>query len=117
MIRRSGENIAAAEVEEVMTQHEAVRLAACVPVPDELRGEEIKIYLVLDEGHSCETAGPGGLAEFCAERLAYFKVPRYWAYEDDLPRTPSERVIKRELTEGVPDLRVGAYDRVDECWR
>ena len=38
MIRRSGENIAAAEVEEVVTQHQAVRLAACVPVPDDVRG-------------------------------------------------------------------------------
>ena len=91
MIRRSGENVAAVE--------------------------ENKNYLVLDEGHSRETVGPDGLAEFCAERLAYFKVSRYWAYEDDLPRTPPERVIKSELTEGVPDLQVGAYDRVAECWR
>ena len=117
MIRRSGENVAAAEVEEVITQHKSVRLAACVPVPDELRGEEIKVYLVLEDGEMPECVSPTTLAEFCSERIAYFKIPRYWAYTTDLPRTPSERVIKSELVEGVEDLRVGAYDRVDDCWR
>ena len=117
MIRRSGENIAAAEVEEVITQHEAVRLAACVPVSDDLRGEEVKVYVVLVDGKSARDVLPEELAEFCGERIAYFKIPRYWSYSDDLPRTPSERVIKSELIAGVDDLRVGAFDRVDECWR
>jgi crotonobetaine/carnitine-CoA ligase len=60
---------------------------------------------------------PLELASFCAERLAYFKVPRYWAYRDDLPRTPSERVRKGVLRAEADDPRVGAYDRVDEVWR
>ena len=46
MIRRSGENIAAREVEEVLLAHPSVRLAAVVGVPDELRGEEVKAYVV-----------------------------------------------------------------------
>jgi len=117
MIRRSGENIAAAEVEEVITQHEAVRLAACVPVSDDLRGEEVKVYVVLVDGKSAHEVPPEELAEFCGERIAYFKVPRYWSYSDDLPRTPSERVMKSELIAGVEDLRVGAFDTVDKCWR
>lgn len=117
MIRRSGENVAAAEVEEVITQHKSVRLAACVPVPDDLRGEEIKVYLVLEDGETPADVPPATLAGFCDERIAYFKIPRYWAYATDLPRTPSERVIKSELIAGEEDLRVGAYDRVDDCWR
>jgi crotonobetaine/carnitine-CoA ligase len=114
MIRRSGENISAAEVEETIASHPAVRLAACVPVPDEVRGEEVKAYVVLREG---ATAEPAELNAHCAERLAYFKVPRYWTFVDDLPRTPSERIAKHMLVRGVDDLCVGAWDRVDEVWR
>jgi carnitine-CoA ligase len=114
MIRRSGENISAAEIEETIASHPAVRLAACVPVPDELRGEEVKAYVVLREGAAAE---PAELNAHCAARLAYFKVPRYWTFVDDLPRTPSERIAKHVLVGGVKDLREGAWDRVDEVWR
>ena len=116
MIRRAGENISAAEVEEVIALHPGVRMAACVPVADEIRGEEVKAYVVLADGHGPETVPPETLAAFCSERLAYFKVPRYWAYRGDFPRTPSERVRKEVLTAEESDLRVGAYDRVAGCW-
>jgi carnitine-CoA ligase len=99
MIRRSGENISAAEVEEVLLQHPAVRGAALVPVPDELRGEEAKAYVVAD-------VSADELAEFCAARLAYFKVPRFWELRDELPMTASSRVAKGEL----PRTATG-YDR------
>ena len=95
MIRRSGENIAAHEVEEVLLSHPAVTLVAVVGVPDEIRGEEVKAFVVGDV--SAEE-----LAEYCAERLASFKVPRYWEFRDDLPRTPSERVAKQLLDRSAP---------------
>jgi len=114
MIRRSSENISAAEVEETIASHPAVRIAACVPVPDEIRGEEVKAYVVLSDGAAVE---PAELIGHCDERLAYFKVPRYWTFVDDLPRTPSERVAKHILVGGIDDLREGAYDRVDNVWR
>lgn len=108
MIRRSGENISADEVERALLLHPAVRLAAVVAEPDELRGEEVKAFVVLD----AET-GPDELAEFCATKLAYFKVPRYWTIADSLPLTPSERVAKGELRKsGLP-----SYDRVRGTWR
>ena len=116
MIRRSGENVAAAEVEIVLMQHPKVRLAACVPVPDELRGEEVKAYLVLREGETHETAPPSDLRDWCLERLAYFKAPRYWEYRDDLPLTPSERVAKAALIVETDDLRRGAWDSADQAW-
>jgi carnitine-CoA ligase len=115
MIRRSGENISSAEVEGVVMEHPTVTGAACVPVPDDLRGEEIKVYVVLREASS--QPDPKALAAFCSERLAYFKVPRYWAFVDDLPRTPSERVAKGALVEGVQDLRNQAFDIIDGTWR
>jgi crotonobetaine/carnitine-CoA ligase len=127
MIRRSGENVSADEVERALLMHPAVRLAAVVAVPDELRGEEVKAYVVLDS-EAAGTADPTGtavppgrpdpeeLAGFCAEKLAYFKIPRYWVYADSLPLTPSERVAKGELRR-AEDPPAGVYDRVAKSWR
>ncbi|GAA3582761.1 ATP-dependent acyl-CoA ligase [Amycolatopsis ultiminotia] len=111
MIRRSGENVSADEVERALLQHPAVRLAAVLAVPDELRGEEVKAYVVCEGEHPV----PEALAEFCAGQLAYFKVPRFWAFADDLPLTPSERVAKGELRK-VADPRAGSWDRVLGRW-
>jgi carnitine-CoA ligase len=113
MIRRSGENISAAEVEAVLSEHPAVTEAACVPVPDELRGEEVKAYIV----PAGPRPQPADLHAWLRGRLAYFKVPRYWAYVDEMPKTPSERVAKAELTAGAGDLRDGAWDAVEDRWR
>jgi crotonobetaine/carnitine-CoA ligase len=107
MIRRSGENIAAREVEEVLTTHPDIRLAAVVAVPDELRGEEVKAILVAETG---PTPSAEAVSAYCAERLASFKVPRYWEFRDSLPMTPSQRVAKSALgpaTGPVHDLRPG----------
>ena len=117
MIRRSGENIAAAEVEEVLMRHPGVRLAAVLAVEDELRGEEVMAYVVPGDGVSREEVNPAVLSAFCAERLARFKVPRYWKYRDDLPRTPSERIRKEALREEHDDPTAGAWDRAENRWR
>ncbi|MCP2333796.1 AMP-binding protein [Actinoalloteichus caeruleus] len=109
MVRRAGENIAAREVEEVLLTHPAVRLAAVTGVVDELRGEEVKAYLALREP---DAVSPSDLAEFCASRLAAFKVPRYWEFHPDLPRTASERVTKAVLGE----LGGAVFDRSTGSW-
>ena len=116
MIRRGGENIAATEVEDVIMRHPGVRLAAVTAVADDLRGEEVLAYIVPGHGVSREDVSPAALSAFCAERLARFKVPRYWKYRDDLPRTPSERIRKEALREECEDPRIGAWDRVRERW-
>jgi carnitine-CoA ligase len=113
MIRRSGENISATEVEAVLCEHPSVLEAACIAVPDELRGEEVKAYVVLRQ----PTAAPEELHAWVSERLAYFKVPRYWEYVNEMPKTPSERVAKTELIKGTNDLRAGAWDAVEGQWR
>ncbi len=118
MIRRSGENIAAREVEAVLTNLDAVAEAAVVPVPDELRREEVKAYLLLREGATPEDCPPEEVIRHCTQHLADFKVPRYVAYmTEDFPRTPSRKIQKKILTGGVEDLRVGAYDREEGRWR
>ena len=95
MIRRSGENIAAVEVEEVLLGHPAVRLAAVIGVPDEVRGEEVAAYVV------APGATPEELTAWCAERLAPFKVPSVWRFRDELPLTASHRVEKAALRREV----------------
>lgn len=112
MIRRSGENISADEVERTLQQHPGVSLAAVVAVPDEVRGEEIKAYVVPT---SDARLVPNELAEFCSTKLAYFKVPRFWSVVDSLPVTPSERVAKGQLRDDDPRART--YDRVEQSWR
>jgi acyl-CoA synthetase (AMP-forming)/AMP-acid ligase II len=97
IIRRSGENISSLEVEEVIRSHPKVEEVAVVAFPDELRGEEVKAYIILKEGETHETVLPMGLIQFCEERLAYFKVPRYIVYRKDFPRTLTHRVKKDEL--------------------
>ena len=97
MIRRSGENVAAREVEEVLLTHPRIRLAAVTARPgrDPRRGGQ---GLLRQRRRSAEV-GPAELAQYCRERLAAFKVPRYWQPAADLPRTDSERVVKERLGE------------------
>lgn len=117
MIRRAGENISAAEVESVLTGHQDIKLAAVVPVPDLLRGEEVKAYVVLKEGKSAGDVSPEAIVEFAAMKLSTFKIPRYIEYRTELPRTPSERVEKHRLINEREDLRLNSYDAVDKTWR
>jgi len=113
MVRRSGENISAAEVEGVLCEHPAVRAAAVVPVPDDLRGEEVKAFIQLQNG---ETLDPEELLAFAQKKLAAFKMPRFIEVVERFPMTPSERIAKHELLKSKPDQRKGAYDAVIKQW-
>ncbi len=112
IIRRSGENVAAAEVEELLRSHGAILEAAVVPVADELRGEEVKAYVALVEGGGQEQLAPREIVDFCAQRLAKHKVPRYIEYRrEPFPRTPSMRVKKSELLAAAPSQDAVVWDR------
>ncbi len=113
VIRRGGQNISAAEVEAALAEHPGVKVAACVPVPDDIYGEEVKAY-VLPLGPG--VVEPAALASFVRERLAGFKTPRWIELVDELPMTPSERVAKHLLVSSRPDLRVGSFDTVAGRW-
>jgi crotonobetaine/carnitine-CoA ligase len=113
VIRRAGENIAAAEVETVLRSHPDVLEVAAVPVPDELRGEEVKVHILLPNGHGPESVPPAELIAFSAERLARYKVPRFVEYRTaDFDRTPSMRVKKESLDRSADPGRV--WDRCAE---
>jgi crotonobetaine/carnitine-CoA ligase len=109
IIRRGGENISAASVEQVLMSHSQILDAAVAPVPDAIRGEEVKAYVVLMPG---EALSPQEVIEFCEENMAVFKVPRYLEFRDSLPKTPSERVQKQKLLREKQDLTEGCYDRL-----
>ncbi len=112
IIRRSGENISAAEVEAVLRSHSQILEAAVIPVPDDLRGEEVKAYIQLNKGETPQTLPPQDIIEFCRANLAAFKVPRFIEYRmTDFERTPSMRVHKQSLLKEKADLRIGCWDR------
>jgi carnitine-CoA ligase len=118
MVRRHGENISATEVEDVLKSHPMVLDAAVLPVPDEVRGEEVKAYVILRSGESVETAPPQGIVSYCLERIARFKVPRYIEYRESFPRTAAtQRVEKHKLIAEKADLRSGTYDAEESRWR
>lgn len=116
MIRRSGENIAAREVEAVLREIPGVLEAAAIGVKDPARGEEVKAYLVLQPGTTPDEVTPETVFEHCRNRLAAFKIPRFLEYRDSLPKTPSEKIAKQKLAAEKPDLRAGSYDRTIGAW-
>ena len=108
VIRRRGENISSQEVEDVIKSHEHVLDCAIIAVPSELGEDEVKAYITPRPGASPQ---PEDVIYWCADRLAYFKVPRYIEIRDELPRTPSLRVRKDVLRQEREDLISGCFDR------
>jgi crotonobetaine/carnitine-CoA ligase len=109
-IRRSGENIAAREVEAVLNSFDGVAEAAAVPVPDATRGEEIKALVVWNGGVPAEQELTA-LVAHCQRNLAPFKVPRYFQFVAELPKTSSGKIAKHQLTAGVQNPLAPVYDR------
>jgi crotonobetaine/carnitine-CoA ligase len=104
VLRRRGENLSPAEVEEVLADHPDVLECAVVGVPSDLSEDEVKAFVVPAPGRRPDFAD---LRAHAAARLAAFKVPRYWQLIDELPRTPTARVAKHRLPAGHP---AGEYD-------
>jgi carnitine-CoA ligase len=99
VLRRRGENLSPAEVEEALVSHPSVQEAAVVGVPSELSEEEVKAFVVAAPGASLDFPT---LRAHAAALLASYKVPRYWQAVQDLPRTPTSRVAKHRLPQGHP---------------
>jgi acyl-coenzyme A synthetase/AMP-(fatty) acid ligase len=111
IIRRMGDNISAAEVENVLISNPKILEAAVVPVPDPIRDEEVKAYISLTSGETPETITPEKIIEYCLERIAKFKVPRYIEYVKEFPKTASGKIQKNILIAQKNDLTEGCYDR------
>jgi acyl-coenzyme A synthetase/AMP-(fatty) acid ligase len=97
VIRRSGENIAAIEVEAVLLRHPGVAGVAVAAVPDAMRGEEV-LACVIPSGKVADAeAFARDLVAWCAERLAYYKAPGFVALVDKLPVTSTNKVQRGVL--------------------
>ncbi|MGV0791193.1 AMP-binding protein [Mycolicibacterium sp. XJ1819] len=94
MIKRAGENVSATEVESVLMTHPAITEAAVIGVPDPVRDEAVKAFVVLTPGAELPREA---LTDFCRKRLAPFKVPTIIEYRTDLPRTSVGKVEKKQL--------------------
>lgn len=116
MIRRSAENIAAREVESVLNAIPTVAEVAVIGVPDALRGEEVKAYIKLKDGIGRSDEAVRTIIEGAGKGLAPFKVPRFYAFVEDFPRTASLKIAKPQLSGGIADLRAGSFDRVENRW-
>jgi crotonobetaine/carnitine-CoA ligase len=108
IIRRSGENIAAWEVEAVIKLHPKVQDVAVIPVEDPFKGEEIKAIIKPKPDIKLD---PTEIIEWTSERLAVFKVPRYIELTEELPYTPTGRVKKWELKELEKNREDHGWDR------
>jgi long-chain acyl-CoA synthetase len=82
------------EVEDVLYEHPAVREAAVVGVPDEYRGETVKAFVSLRPGASLTESE---LVAFCKERMAAYKYPRRIEFLDEIPKTVTGKLLRREL--------------------
>lgn len=96
IIRRSGENIAAVEVESVLMQSSLLRACAVTAVPDDMRGEEVFAFVVTKDAGG-DVSQAVRLQKHCLEHLTYFKVPGYVAFVPELPRTASQKVARGEI--------------------
>ncbi|MBM4134743.1 MAG: long-chain fatty acid--CoA ligase [Nitrospira sp.] len=110
MIKSGGENVYPREVEDTLLRHGKVKDAVVVGLPQGLRGELIKAYVVLKDG---EQASAAELLEHCRQHLAKFKVPKKVEFRQDLPKTLVGKVLRRVLIE--EERKKGALKAGDEA--
>jgi len=97
MIKYKGFPVAPAEVESVLLEHPAVRDCGVVAKPDQDAGEIPCAFVVLRDNFTASTSLDGEIRAFVADRLAHHKQPREVHFVDAVPRTPSGKVLRREL--------------------
>lgn len=105
IIRRSGENISAAEVENALIGHEAVRGVAVLSVVDELRDEEVMAAIVPAPGCARDERTAREVFDHARALVAYYKLPGWIAFVDDLPVTGTQKVRKDLIFPGLSDPR------------
>ncbi|MDV2885869.1 long-chain-fatty-acid--CoA ligase [Alkalihalophilus pseudofirmus] len=96
MIIAGGFNIYPREIEEVLYNHEDIQEAVAIGVPDEYRGETVKVFVVLKEGKQLTEKE---LNQYCRKHMAAYKVPRLYEFREELPKTIVGKILKRVLIE------------------
>jgi fatty-acyl-CoA synthase len=96
MIIRGGENIYPREIEEFLYTHPQIQDASVIGVADEKFGEEVCVWIIAKEG---ESVSVDEIRDFCKQRIAYFKVPRYIRLVDEFPMTVTGKIQKFKMRE------------------
>lgn len=104
-IRRRGENISAWEVERIINTHPEVEESALIAVANEFGDEEIKAF-VKPHGSAFD---PSAFIQWCESKMARFQVPRFVAVVEAFPKTPTQRIMKHQLSRSITDC----WDRGD----
>ena len=98
MIIASGFKVWPRDVEDVLYQHEAVREAAVIGVPDAYRGETVKAFVSLKAGYE-DSINTDTLIAFCKERMAAYKYPRQIEIVPEIPKTATGKILRRAFRE------------------
>jgi acyl-CoA synthetase (AMP-forming)/AMP-acid ligase II len=101
VIRRSGENISAVEVESILMRHPDVKAAAVAAVPDLIRGQEVFACLNVYEPSAAKAKE---ITLWCVDQMAYYKAPGYIAFVEQLPLTATQKIQRASLKELVISL-------------
>ncbi|HKZ85985.1 MAG TPA: class I adenylate-forming enzyme family protein [Anaerolineae bacterium] len=104
LIIRGGENVAPAEIDNVLLSHPDIADGAALGVPDPIYGEEVVCFVVPKEGRAL---GKDEVLRYCSERLAKFKVPRDVFFADSIPKGEHGKVRRREMLEIWHGLKSG----------
>lgn len=100
VIRRSGENISPVEVETILAKHPAIRQVAVAATPDAVRGDEVAALIIADEVAD-EEALAAEIVRWSLGEMAYYKVPGWIGFVRELPRTPTEKILRAALKDLV----------------
>jgi acyl-CoA synthetase (AMP-forming)/AMP-acid ligase II len=94
LIITGGQNIYPVEIEEILYTHPSVALAAIIGLPDEVKGELAKAFIVVKEGAQVTE---GEIIEYVKTHIAKYKAPRMIEFVNSLPQGPTGKILKREL--------------------
>jgi len=108
VIRRSGENIAALEVEAALADHPLVAQLVVTAVEDEIRGEEVMACVIARDGVAPAEESARAIQQHALDALAYFKAPGYVVFVDAIPRTASQKPQRGEIKRMAPAWRQSA---------
>src|SRR4029077_7882630 len=96
MILRGGENIYPREIEEFLYTHNDIEDVQVIGVPSEKFGEEVMAWVKVKSGHAIT---PEQLDEFCLDKIAHYKIPKYWKLVSTFPMTVTGKIRKVEMRE------------------
>lgn len=106
-IRRRGENISAYEIEMILQKNPKIREIAAVPAPSEMGEDEVAVFVVRADPDLTEAE----VIDYAVGQMAYFMVPRYVAFVDEMPKTPSQKIQKMSLREKAHTDYRSMWDR------